>query len=140
MTQAPKENRLPFNLVVTGEAQHWLPALQQIVGANYLLARPVVSHRELLAAVEAKAADAAVLDDSAAMQIDVLHLLRLIRRLDNAFPVVVVVTGRRDRHWLEDALRLAAFSVVTRPLQLEELLRQIQRMMRRIDEMIRRQT
>lgn len=140
MTQAPKENRLPFNLVVTGEAQYWLPALQQIVGANYLTARPVVSQNELLEAVEAKAADAAVLDDSAAMQIDVLHLLRLIRRLDNAFPVVVVVTGRRDRHWLEDALRLAAFSVVTGPLQLEELLRQIQRMMRRIDDMIRRQT
>jgi response regulator of citrate/malate metabolism len=50
---------------------------------------------------------------------------------------VVVVTAHRDRRWLEHALRLAAFSVVVRPLQLEELLRQIQRMMFRIDEMLR---
>ena len=35
------------------------------------------------------------------------------------------------------ALRLAAFSVVVKPLALEELLRQIQRMMMRLDRMRR---
>ena len=48
---------------------------------------------------------------------------------------MVVVTRRRDRRWLEHALRLAAFSVVAKPLELEELLRQIQRMMARLSEM-----
>ncbi len=86
--------------------------------------------------VELGAVDAAVLDDSAEWELDVLQLLRMIRRLDAVLPVVVV-TGRRDRHWLQDALRLAAFSVVTRPLELEELLRQIERMMRRLDDMLR---
>jgi DNA-binding NtrC family response regulator len=60
----------------------------------------------------------------------------MIRRLDADLPVVVV-TARRDRRLLQDALRLAAFSVVVKPLQLEELLRQIQRMMIRLDELLR---
>ena len=61
----------------------------------------------------------------------------MIRRLDAVLPVVVLTT-RRDRRWLEHALRLAAFSVVVKPLELEELLRQIQRMMVRMDAMLHR--
>ena len=54
--------------------------------------------------------------------------------LENAIHVM-----QRDfiEHHLEDALQLAAFSVVCRPLALEELLRQIQRMMMRIDRALR---
>lgn len=129
----------PFSLVVTGEAESWLPALEQIVGTKYLIARRVNGHRELLEVVAAGVADAAVLDDAAGWQLDVLKILRMVRRLDAVLPVVVV-TSRRDRHWLQNALSLAAFSVVTRPLELEELLRQIQRMMRRLDEMLRDDT
>ena len=136
MVTTLQRERPPFNLVVTGEAESWLPALEQIVGNQYLLARRVNGDEELLNVVAAGVADAAVLDDAAEWQVDVLKLLRMVRRLDAVLPVVVV-TGRRDRHWLEDALRLAAFSVVTRPLALEELLRQIQRMMQRLDEMLR---
>ena len=77
-----------------------------------------------------------MLDDSANWSVDVLQLLRMIRRLDAALPVVVLTT-HRDRRWLEHALRLAAFSVVVKPLELEELLRQIRRMMARIDAMLR---
>ncbi len=131
-------NRLPFNLVVTGEAQTWLPALHQIVGAEYLVPRPVSDDKELLDVVGSGEADAAVLDDGAQWRLDALQLLRMIRRVNRTLPVVVV-TGRRDRHWLEDALRLTAFSVVTRPLELEELLRQIARMMCRLDKMLRRE-
>jgi DNA-binding NtrC family response regulator len=136
MVSTQHRDRTPFSLVVTGEAESWLPALELIVGTQYLVTRRVDSDHELLNVVESGTADAAVLDDAAEWQLDVLQLLRLIRRLDRALPVVVV-TGRRDRHWLEDALALAAFSVITRPLQLEELLRQIQRMMRRLDDMLR---
>ena len=50
---------------------------------------------------------------------------------------MVVVTAHTERRWLEDALRLTAFSVVVRPLELEELLRQIQRMMARLEQMLR---
>ena len=136
MVTTRNRNRIPLNLVVTGEAESWLPALEQIVSPQFVLARRVDDDRELLEVVESGGADAAVLDDAADWRLDVLQLLRMIRRVNHTLPVVVV-TGRRDRHWLEDALRLAAFSVVTRPLELEELLRQIQRMMRRLDQMLR---
>jgi len=136
MVTTLRDDQSPLNLVVTGEAVSWLPALERIVGRRYLLARRVGGDRELLDAVTAGAVDAAVLDDAADWRVDALRLLRMIRRVNRTLPVVVV-TGRRDRHWLEDALRLAAFSVVTRPLELEELLRQIQAVMRRLDDMLR---
>ncbi len=50
---------------------------------------------------------------------------------------MVLLTGRTDRRWLEEALRLAAFSVVSKPLRLEELLVQIHRMMSRLDAALR---
>ena len=77
-----------------------------------------------------------MLDDAVGWSLDVLELLRMIRRLDEVLPVVII-TEHRERRWLEDALRLAVFSVVARPLALEELLRQIQRMMERIDSALR---
>ena len=138
MVLTQDRHRTPFNLVVTGEAQSWLPALRQIVGVEYLVPRLVRDDHELLDVVGSGEADAAVLDDAAQWRLDALQLLRMIRQVNRTLPVVVV-TGRRDRHWLENALRLTAFSVVTRPLELEELLRQIARMMRRLDEMLRPQ-
>ena len=130
------ERKGPFKLVVTGEAECWEPALEQIVGPQWLALHRVHSGHELLEVVEAGQADAAVLDDATDWQLNVLHLLRMIRRMNAILPVVVITT-RRDRRWLEDALRLAVFSVVTRPLALEELLRQIQRMMVRLDQAMR---
>jgi DNA-binding NtrC family response regulator len=136
MVAALKEQRQPFGLVVSGEAESWLPALEQIVGPRYLALYRVRADDELLEVVEAGVADAAVLDDAIDWRVDVLQLLRMIRRMDEVLPVVVLTT-RTDRRWLEDALRLTAFSVVIKPLGLEELLRQIQRMMHRLDEMLR---
>ena len=136
MVAAVNQHREPFQLVVTGEAESWLPALELIVGPDVLVPTMVNDDRELLDVVQAGEADAAVLDDGARWAVDVLQLLRMIRRLDAHLPVVVV-TARRDRRLLQDALRLAAFSVVVKPLQLEELLRQIQRMMLRLDELLR---
>jgi len=85
--------------------------------------------------VDSGLVDAAVLDDIEGM-IDVLQMLRMIRRLNAMLPVVIV-TRRSDRRVLETALRLAAFSVVSKPLELEPLLRQIQRIMERLDLMLR---
>ena len=126
----------PFGLVVSGEAEGWLPSLRQIVGPQWLWAYHVDSDGQLLEVVSAGLADAAVLDEAAGWSVDVIHLLRMIRRVNAMLPVVVV-TSRSDRRLLEEALRLAAFSVVTRPLALEELLRQIHRMMLRLDQMLR---
>ncbi len=136
MVAALNQRNSPFSLVVTGEAEAWRGALEMIVGPQWLRTYQVGSDRELLEVVESGVADAAVLDAAADWRLDVLQLLRMIRRLDAALPVVVV-TARRDRRLLESALRLTAFSVVVKPLELEELLRQIQRIMARVDTMLR---
>ena len=135
---ATKENleQDPLELVVTGEAESWLPALGKIVGPRWLHTRRVRSDHELLEVVRFGQADAAVLDDESPWDIDVLRLLRLIRQLDAALPVVVV-TARRDRRWMEDALRLRAFSVVVKPLELEPLLQQIHGIMLRLSRVLR---
>ncbi len=127
----------PLKLVVTGEAESWLPALGKIVGPRYLHARRVRSDHELLEVVRTGCADAAVLDDESAWDLDVLRLLRMVRRLDKALPVVVV-TSHTDRRWLENALQLAAYSVVVKPLELEELIRQVHGIMDRLGKMLRR--
>jgi len=134
---ALNEHKEPLGLIVTGEAESWLPALEMIIGPQMLAPYQVRSRCELLDVVESGIADAAVLDDDVEWTLDVVQVLRMIRRLDRMLPVVVV-TWRTDRRLLEDALHLAAFSVVVKPLALEELLRQIQRMMARLDELLRR--
>lgn len=136
MVWAPNNPIRPFELVVTGEAEDWLPALGKIVGPRFVHPRRVRSDHELLEVVRAGSADAAVLDDASGWDIDVLRLLRLVRQLDEALPVVVV-TEHTERPWLEDALRLTVYSVVVKPLAFEELLRQIHGIMRRLDHMLR---
>jgi len=136
MVATLNQRRGPFGLVVTGEAQSWQDALEQIVGPQWITTYRVRGGSELLKVVEAGVADAAVLDDTADLGLDVMQILRMIRRLDSALPVVII-TEQPDRRYMENALRLAAFSIVQRPLELEELLRQIRRMMIRLDEMLR---
>ena len=136
MVETIHQRRGPFGLVVTGEAQSWQDALEQIVGPEWITTYRVRGGSELLRVVEAGVADAAVLDDTADLGLDVMQMLRMIRRLDSALPVVII-TEQPDRQYMENALRLAAFSVVRRPLELEELLRQIRRMMIRLDQMLR---
>lgn len=125
----------PFGLAISGEAGQYLNALRVIVGPKWLRAYRVDTDREVLQVVRAGVADALVLDEDA-IEIDGLKLLRMIRRLDEAL-LVVLLTGRADRRRLEEALRLAAFSVVVKPLRLEEMLVQIHRMMVRLDAAMR---
>ena len=136
MVETQRNSRRPFGLVVSGEAERLQPALQRIVGPSWIRTFQVDGENELLEVVESGVADAAVLDDAADWTVDVLQLLRMIRRLDEMLPVVVL-TRHHDRRWLENALRLTAFSVVTKPLRLEDLLRQVQRIMIRIDMTLR---
>ncbi len=136
MVTTLKNRESPVGLVVPGEADMWRSALEQIVGRQWLQTYQVGGQDELLEVVSAGLADAAVLDEDVDWHLDVLQMLRMIRRLDAVLPVVVV-TRRRDRRLLESALQLTAFSVVVKPLALEELLRQLQRMMARIDVMLR---
>ncbi len=135
MVLARNNSSLPLHLVVTGESVGWLPALQQIVGPQFLQTRRVRSDQELLDVVRSGKADAAVLDDESPWDIDVLRMLRQVRQLNQELPVVVV-TSHTDRQWLELALQLRAYSVIGKPVNFESLLRQIHGMMMRISRWI----
>lgn len=135
MVLALKDNSAPLELVVTGEVAGWLPALEQIVGPNFLNTRRVRSGHELLEVVRHGQADAAVLDDACDWDLDTLHMLRLIRQLDRSLQVVVV-TSHTERQWMETALRLAAYSVLTKPLGFEPLVRQIHGIMLKMHKQI----
>ena len=126
----------PLDVVVTGEAESWLPALETVVGPRFINAWKAENERELLDAVERGPAEAAVLDEGVHSEVPVLQMLRLIRRGKPRMPVIVGTT-HTDRRWLENALRLAAFSVVTKPMGFELLLRQLQRVMNRLDRTLR---
>ncbi|NLW87160.1 MAG: hypothetical protein GXY38_09830 [Planctomycetes bacterium] len=126
----------PLGLVVTGEANEWTSALERIVGPRLLTTVHVDCDRDLLRVIQRREAHAAVIDDDVDWGLDALGMLRQVRSIDALFPVVVV-TRHSDRRWLEAALRLAAFSVVAKPLELEELLRQIRRIMIRLDQFLR---
>ncbi len=137
VAQATQEGgRSPFGLVVNGEAGEYADAVGRIVGPRFIRTHIVRSDGEVLHLVREGVADAVVLDE-AATELEPLKLLRMIRRLNETL-LVVLLTYRSDRHWMEEALRLAAFSVVTKPLRLEELLVQIHRMMVRLDSVLRR--
>ncbi len=138
MVASPRQDSqpTPFTLLVSGEAGEYVDALDKIIGPVWLATYRVRTDREILQLVQSGLPDALVLDEEA-MDLDPLRLLRMIRRLNQAL-LVVLVTGRRDRRWLEEALRLTAFSVVSKPLGLEEMLLQIHRMMVRLDVLIRR--
>jgi len=133
--RASQDTSQPFGLVVSGEAGEYADALRKIVGPKLLETYSVRRDRELLELVREGVPDAVVLDDEA-VEAEALKLLRAIRRLDALLPVVLV-TVRTDRRWLEHALRLAAFSVVVKPLRLEELLVQVHRIMVRLDFLLR---
>jgi len=126
----------PFRLAVTGESRSWLPAVARLVGPRWVQPRPVDSDEGLIELVHDHEADAVVLDDEVPWSADVIRLLRIIRRLDARLPVVVV-TGQRDRHVLQAMLDLRAYSVLGRPVELEQLLRQIHGMMVRLDRVLR---
>jgi len=126
----------PFRLIVTGESRSWLQALDAIVGPRWVAPCQVNSDRELLDVVQGQQADAVVLDDAVEWALDVLRILRLIRRADARLPVVVV-TRHRDRQHLQAMLDLRAYSVLGRPVELEQLLRQIHGMMLQMNRMLR---
>ena len=126
------ERRGSFRLVLSGEAGDYVEALDRIVGPGLIQTFRAERPNDVLAIVHAGLGDAVVLDQES-MRIDPLRLLRSIRRVNQSMQVVILTGRLVDRRWLEEALRLAAFSVVAKPLGLEQLLFQVHRMMQRMD-------
>ncbi len=113
----------PLGLVLFGEARRHEDALRTLLGPRVLRMYNVANQGDLLEVVRFGQADAAVVDSEADDR-ESLQTLRMIRRVNAALPVVLVAQ-QVSRRFLEDALRLAAFSVAHKPLEREELLIQV---------------
>ena len=105
MVAAANDLRRPLALAVSGEAEDWLPAVEAIVGQRYLITYRVQRDWELIEVVREGLADAAVLDEEVHWPLSAMQVLRIVRRVRPALPVVMLAR-QPDRRWLEDALRL----------------------------------
>lgn len=119
----------PLALVVSGEAARHDEALRKLLGPAMLVTYRAGGPDELVEIVRRGRADAAVLDTEGEPH-ELLKTLRIIRRVDAMLPVILVAS-QVSRRFLEDALRLAAFSVAHKPLEREELLMQLRRIFER---------
>ncbi|MEX2672022.1 MAG: hypothetical protein WD294_07930 [Phycisphaeraceae bacterium] len=149
--RSERDSRL--NVLMTEGEQSWvqqLPRLLQPQGVRAIIATDVdeavrvIRQGPVHAVVVDMAVPMARLDDAddralASEQAQGgtggLKLLRVIRRLEPA-PPTVVVRGRRfdrrhDDRLLSEALRLQAFSVLDQPVQLEQLLEVLRRLIER---------
>lgn len=150
--RSDNERRGRLNVLMTQGQQSWvdqLPRLLQPQGVRAIIAPDVDQAVRVIrqAPVHAVVVDMGVpmarhdeADDSADRhEADAgtggLKLLRVIRRLQPAPPTVVVrgrrFEGRHDDRLLSEALRLEAFSVLDQPVQLEQLLEVLRRLIER---------
>lgn len=123
----------PFGLLVSGDAARHEEALQKLLAPRYVETLRADEPEQVLNLVRAGQADAAVLDLPGDHQ-QLLKMLRMIRRMNTAIPVVLVAQSV-SRRFMEDALRLAAFSVAHKPLEREHLLIQLRRLLERAHRM-----
>ncbi len=123
------DNRRPIGLVVNGEASRHVMVLQKLLMPGLVDMYDARNIPELLAIVRHGRADMAVIDSDQGQQ-ELLKTLRMIRRINTALPVVLVVR-EVSRRFMESALRLTAFSIVHKPLEREELLIQLRRILER---------
>ena len=130
-THRPGEQR-PVTLIVSGEARSQAGIIQQLLGPALVSMFNVADTGELLHVVQRRQVDGAVVDSEVGDGgEDLLKTLRIIRRIDAKLPVVLVASSL-SRRFLEGALRLEAFSVVRKPMQREELLIQLRRIVERV--------
>jgi len=129
MEQVCDKTERRFTLVVSGEARRHVVNLQKLLGPHPVDMYNAADTGDLMATVQEGRADAVVVDSEWGQQ-DVLKILRMIRRVNAALPVVLVAQ-RTPRRFMEGALRLAAFSIVHKPVEREELLIQLRRLVDR---------
>lgn len=147
MVNVRPEPRARFNVLLTEDRQHtiehWtqqLPRLLQPHGVQAFVAR---SGREALELAEQREIHAAFIDlltpasdPRSTTGPGGLWLMQLLRRLPRRPPIVLVTNDvyfdqRQIQRLINEALRLGAFSVINRPVELNALLQVIRRLIDR---------
>ncbi len=121
--------RRPLGIVLSGEARRHEDVLRKLLGPNLLNMYNAGNPGEVLTIVREGRPDVVVVDSDQGQE-ELLWTLRLIRRINHVLPVILVVR-EVTRRFMEDALRLTAFSIAHKPLEREELLIQLRRIIKR---------
>lgn len=120
--------------------EHWLSQLPRLLEPQGVVAYVARNGREAIGLAEQFQFHAAVIDlgtptEPAARNIAETWLLELIARLPQRPPMVVLRGPAYNRaqaeRLLRDALRLGAFSVLDKPVQIEQLLNVLRRLIDR---------
>ncbi|QDU34812.1 hypothetical protein KS4_28880 [Poriferisphaera corsica] len=145
-----RSERGKFNVLLTEDREHaiehWTHQLPRLLGPQGVEAVVAKNGREAIDISNELEVHAAVIDlatpqDAANRAYTSsgmpggIWLLEVLSRLPKHPPIVIVnsrtYTPRQIHRFLHDALRLGAFSVINQPVQLEQLLGVIQRIMQR---------
>ena len=144
--ECPAGGRL--NVLLTDEEDLWADQLPRLLEPQGVRTIRVVNVDEAVEVIEQVPIHAAVVGlgakgdrslfperDGRRVDTAGLKLLRVIRRLEPTPPAVVVrgrlFDRRTDERLLSEALRLEAFSVLDQPVQLEQLLETLRRLLQR---------
>ena len=132
-----------LNVLLTDGDQRWAEQLPRLLEPQGIRAIRAGDVDEAARIIERQLIHAAVVDIALPMDRRAepneratggLKLLRVIQRLDPS-PPAVVVRGRRfdrvDDRLLAEALKLRAFSVLDEPVELEQLLETLRRLLKR---------
>lgn len=148
IVQALPDSEFRLNMLLTDAQQPWAENLPRLLQPQGVRAIGVTNVDQALNIIDSEPIHAAVIDLSMPMAeakparasrdafiADGLKLLRVIHRLDPAPPAVVVrgrrFDGRVDDRLLAQALKLDAFSVLDQPVDLEQLLQVLRRLIER---------
>lgn len=141
-----------FNLLLTQDrshaGEHWTIQLPRLLRPHQVRAYIARSADEALAVAEQVQVHAALIDlgtppgnrrsaprANRPGQVEGLWLIELFRRLPHCPPMVVIQNSAHERRMLDramhDALRLGAFSVLRKPVEMEQILSVLSRLIER---------
>ncbi|MBI1369712.1 MAG: hypothetical protein GC162_13785 [Planctomycetes bacterium] len=129
----PSENRL--NVLMSVSEQNWATQLPRLLAPQGVRSIVVSDPNEAAVLIERQPIHAAVIDAGQPRDPGGLKLLRVIQRLRPTPPAVLVrgriFDRRTDNRLLSDALKLDAFSVLDQPVELEQVLDVLRRLLER---------
>jgi len=113
--------------LVVDEPDEWIDRVAQRLRRMCIVMRVATSGQESLQIVGTERVDLAFIA-SDLPQLGGLRLVRQVHEIVDDLPVVLI-DSRSDRHWLEEALRLKARTILPRPVDTTLAVETIRRML-----------
>jgi CheY-like chemotaxis protein len=130
MVQVETPNR--FTVLLANEQEAWHQTVRQLLEPQGVQTVSARNGREALQVIESRSVHAAVLD-AQMPQLGGLQVVRLMRELEKA-PPAILLTNHLTSHLLHEALGMQVFSVLSKPVDPNQLLDSLARVLRRYHE------